>query len=91
VTGRGKRKISVRTEARACKGCGVNRKEQIVNEKRSIAVAWDADTGEFVPLFTSADLVTCDKAEIPVVRWHPFKEEYEQRDKEGNWMVVGSE
>jgi hypothetical protein len=59
--------------------------------RKSIAVRWDGDTGDFVPLFTQEDLEACDKAEIPVVRWHPFKEEYEQRDKEGNWMVVGPE
>jgi hypothetical protein len=52
---------------------------------------WDGDTGEFVPLFTQADLEACDAAEIPVVRRNPFVEEYEQRDISGEWVLVGKE
>lgn len=53
---------------------------------KQIAVMWDGDTGEFVPLTTREDIQACIKAELPVVRWNGIC--YDQMSIDGEWVPV---
>lgn len=63
------------------------RKGKSVNKKQ-LAVMWDADAGEFVPLYTQEDIQACVKAELPVVRWNGLS--YVHLVIAGNWVNVAS-